>query len=220
MDALDYACKRSKTFKEALELLRKLDYQLIPRPIDDEKPLAMTKGFVRELDERNSCEAGGYYSPVPYIHFYRYSRKFDIYFPNSDVDRRTIVGYIELAFDNAPAKNRKGETWKEDQENNHSYGFYNNKYSISEYEAKRLYEASSKTNFIERTRFKFVQGFIVPKVPMERFVSADWNDLWDESPYWERQTPSKFGRESAKKRGYLFKQADIVQRFQQYVGVS
>ena len=187
MDALDYACKRSKTFKEALELLRKLDYQLIPRPIDDEKPLAITKGFVRELDERNSCEAGGYYSPVPYIHFYRYSRKFDIYFPNSDVDRRTIVGYIELAFDNAPAKNRKGETWKEDQENNHSYGFYNDKYSISEYQAKRLYEASSKTVDIDRTRFKFVQGFIGP--------SADLNDLWDESPYWEMFIPSKFGRE-------------------------
>ena len=212
MDALDYACKRSKTFKEALELLRKLDYQLIPRPIDDEKPLAITKGFVRELDERNSCEAGGYYSPVPYIHFYRYSRKFDIYFPNSDVDRRTIVGYIELAFDNSPAKNRKGETWKEDQENNHSYGFYNNRYSISEYQARRLYEASKKTVDIDRTRFKFVQGFIGP--------SADLNDLWDESPYWEMFIPSKFGRESAKRRGYLFKQADIVQRFQQYVGVS
>tara|TARA_R100000781_G_scaffold22172_4_gene16506 strand:+ start:5307 stop:5939 length:633 start_codon:yes stop_codon:yes gene_type:complete len=210
MDALDYASKRSKTFKEALELLRKLDYQLIPREVDEGKTLV--NGFVRELDERNSCEAGGYYSPVPYIHFYRYSRRFDIYFPNSDVDRRTIVGYIELAFDSSPAKNRRGETWKEDQENNHSYGFYNDKYSISEYQAKRLYEASSKTEDITGARFKFVQGFITP--------TDDLDDLWDEGPYWERFTPSKFGRESAKRRGYLFKQADIVQRFQQLVEVS
>ena len=130
-----------------------ISYYLDKEGIIDTNTFEVINGFVKRFDSESSVVPSSYYAPVGAIEFYTYYRTFDVTLDGED------VGFISVEFTNTPAKDSQGRSWKEREEDlQYSRGY--SRYSISEYQAKRLYENAEKSQTIDGARFKFVQGFI------------------------------------------------------------
>ena len=198
MKALDYAGSRSKSFKEAVEKLKAQGYEVKPGEIDGDA--TVVNGFIRELDKESSVQPSNYYAPVGAIQFYKYYRTFNVTLDGKD------YGFINIEFTNAPAKDSKGRSWKEQEEDR----AYNNGYkpSINEFYAKRLYEKAIKTQTIDGARFKYVQGFIAASEEhREHYLESKDRML---EPYFERYHRSKWTKQSAYSMGYSFAVKELV----------
>lgn len=200
MKAIEYAAKRSKTFKAGIERLEERGYQVDAGYIFVDGTREIVNGFVKRFDSESSVVPSSYYSPVGAIEFYTYYRTFDVTLDGED------VGFISVEFTNTPAKDSQGRSWKEREEDlQYSRGY--SRYSISEYQAKRLYENAEKSQTIDGARFKFVQGFIGNNDEEHHLYLQNKNQYM--RPYKDRYKMNSLMRDRAVAQGFVFTVKDI-----------
>lgn len=200
MKAIEYAAKRSKTFKAGIEKLEERGYQVEVGDILDDGTFEVINGFVKRFDYESSVTPSNFYAPVGAIEFYTYYRTFDVTLDGED------VGFIRVEFTNTPAKDSQGRSWKEREEDlQFSRGY--SSYSISEYQANRLYENAEKSQTIDGARFKFVQGFIGNNDEEHHLYLQNKNQYM--RPYKDRYKMNSWVRDRAVAQGFVFTVKDI-----------